>query len=212
MATNLPTDIAATYPDASPGDAQHQAHHDAIHGALNELAASTVPFTPAGNIAATDVQAAIQELDTEKATSTHAHAVPRARAGLAAYYPVATATTVTIPLDTEAYDTNGMHSTTVNPSRVTFDRAGAWLVIGQLGYRAGVSATGRRIVMVSKNGIEISRAVSFPTTTAIPTAQTTVVTDAVAGDYVELLTYQDSGSTIDLQYDYVYLAVSYLGP
>ena len=35
MATNLPIDIEATYPDASPGDATHQAHHDEIHAYTN---------------------------------------------------------------------------------------------------------------------------------------------------------------------------------
>ena len=36
--------------------------------------ATTVPNTPAGNIAATTVQAAINELDTEKAAVSHTHA------------------------------------------------------------------------------------------------------------------------------------------
>lgn len=36
--------------------------------------ASGVPFTPAGSIAATDTQAAIEELDSEKAALSHAHA------------------------------------------------------------------------------------------------------------------------------------------
>lgn len=35
--------------------------------------AADVRFTPAGNIAATDVQAALQELDTEKAAASHTH-------------------------------------------------------------------------------------------------------------------------------------------
>lgn len=38
-----------------------------LGGTLISLAASSVTFTPAGNIAATDVQAALQELDAEKA-------------------------------------------------------------------------------------------------------------------------------------------------
>lgn len=37
-------------------------------------AASAISNTPAGNIAATDVQAALNELDTEKASSSHTHA------------------------------------------------------------------------------------------------------------------------------------------
>jgi hypothetical protein len=36
--------------------------------------AASVTFTPAGNLAATDVQAALEELDSEKAASSHAHA------------------------------------------------------------------------------------------------------------------------------------------
>lgn len=44
-------------------------------GATADQVASEVPFTPAGNIAATDVQAALQELDTEKAPVSHTHAI-----------------------------------------------------------------------------------------------------------------------------------------
>lgn len=40
--------------------------------------AADVPFTPAGDLAATDVQAALVELDTEKATSGHTHSAPAA--------------------------------------------------------------------------------------------------------------------------------------
>lgn len=35
MATNLPTDIDATYPDRDPGDKYHQQVHDAIHAYTN---------------------------------------------------------------------------------------------------------------------------------------------------------------------------------
>jgi hypothetical protein len=42
-------------------------------GATGDQTASTVPFTPAGDIAANNVQAAIQELDTEKASAGHSH-------------------------------------------------------------------------------------------------------------------------------------------
>lgn len=46
--------------------------------------AEDVVFTPAGNIAATDVQAAIEELDTEKSGTGHAHAGTYDPAGTAA--------------------------------------------------------------------------------------------------------------------------------
>ena len=41
-------------------------------GGTDDQTAAEVPFTPAGNIAATDVQDAIEELDSEKLSATHA--------------------------------------------------------------------------------------------------------------------------------------------
>lgn len=41
--------------------------------ATTATTAASVAFTPAGNIAATNVQAALQELDTEKAATSHVH-------------------------------------------------------------------------------------------------------------------------------------------
>ena len=40
-----------------------------IDEVVTGLAAANITFTPAGDIAATDVQAALEELDTEKATA-----------------------------------------------------------------------------------------------------------------------------------------------
>lgn len=42
-------------------------------GGADDQTAAEVSFTPAGNVGATDVQAAIQELDSEKAAVSHAH-------------------------------------------------------------------------------------------------------------------------------------------
>jgi hypothetical protein len=44
-----------------------------IQGPAGSSAANAVPFAPSGNIAATDVQAAINELDSEKAPTNHTH-------------------------------------------------------------------------------------------------------------------------------------------
>jgi hypothetical protein len=47
----------------------------AVVAQTNDYAASQIANTPAGNIVATNVQAAINELDTEKAAASHAHAI-----------------------------------------------------------------------------------------------------------------------------------------
>lgn len=60
MATNLPTDIEATYPDASPGDAAHQAHHDAVHAYTNGHDAAADPH---GDRAYADATFAVESTD-----------------------------------------------------------------------------------------------------------------------------------------------------
>jgi hypothetical protein len=47
-----------------------------ISGAGTVVTAGEVDFTPVGNIAATDVQAALAELDTEKSDTAHTHTIP----------------------------------------------------------------------------------------------------------------------------------------
>ena len=43
--------------------------------AFTDQTAAGVPFTPTGDIGATDVQGALAELDTEKSPTTHQHAI-----------------------------------------------------------------------------------------------------------------------------------------
>jgi hypothetical protein len=62
-----PTDLARR--DEVAGVA-HQNDTDNPH----EVIASQVTVTPVGSVAATDAQAAIEELDTEKSSTSHAHA------------------------------------------------------------------------------------------------------------------------------------------
>lgn len=62
------TITAKTLTDVEDAIANHLADTSDAHDA------SAVSFTPAGNVAATDVQAAIAELDSEKAAVSHVHA------------------------------------------------------------------------------------------------------------------------------------------
>lgn len=148
---------------------------------------------------------------------THKHygqleaiAAPRARASITGTPPsISNGTITTVSLNAEDYDTNGLHSTTTNPSRITLDRAGAWLVVGSLGFLG--NAAGRRIGIILKNGAEVARNLTFPTTAAISLVTTTAVVSANAADYVELQAYQDSGTALSLVPEYVQLTAIYLG-
>lgn len=73
----------------------------AFRSAAGAGAASEVDVTPAGGIAATDVQAALEELDTEKAAASHTHAqsdVTNLTSDLAAKAPLASPTFTGAPV------------------------------------------------------------------------------------------------------------------
>lgn len=58
--------------DVSDTAQDHETRIDTLELVGDDQTAAQVPFTPAGNLAATDVQAALVELDTEKATTAQA--------------------------------------------------------------------------------------------------------------------------------------------
>lgn len=94
-------------------------------------------------------------------------------------------------------DTDNMHSPTVNPSRITFNTAGWYLVTANLGWQA--NATGHRASYLrwTRGGVPTYHNAA---TVLQATSQAGEVTQyqlamgfqAQAGDYVELIAYQHS--------------------
>lgn len=114
-------------------------------------------------------------------------------------------TTANTPLifDTNVQNVGGIHSTTVNNSRFTAPVVGWYIALGQVSYGAGqaVGSTLRQIA-IAVNGsfvtpVPINNSPPNPSNTIIPSWQVVATLQLNAGDYVEFLVYQDSGSTID---------------
>jgi hypothetical protein len=113
------------------------------------------------------------------------------------------ATYTAILFDSEDHDTFGMHSTSVNTSRLTIPAGGdgIYLVGGAVFYDG--NATGVRVARLRKNGTtDIGSATLVAAvlsgTGAGPIVQATCLASLVAGDYVELLGYQDSGGALNV--------------
>ncbi len=100
-----------------------------------------------------------------------------------------------ITFDTEQYDTDTMHSTSVNTGRITATTTGLYMVFGQVCMAS--NATGTRTLSVVKNGA---------TTVANSRLQSVIATNAyidvecevqmTGGDYVELNMLQTSGGAL----------------
>jgi hypothetical protein len=102
-----------------------------------------------------------------------------------------------LTLNSERWDTAGIHSTSVNAGRLTVPSDGKYVIDYTLFFAS--NATGYRYIYVRLNG---TTALNFDTRNAV-TGQVTalagsVVYDFVAGDYVELVVLQNSGGSLNV--------------
>lgn len=110
---------------------------------------------------------------------------------------ISNATWTALTFDSEVYDTDGMHSTSTNTSRLTCVTAGKYLVHAAVTFAA--NATGSRWAAIKKNG-------SFYANESRPNAGSgsTVVfhidllVDLAVNNYVELFVLQTSGGNLDV--------------
>ena len=101
---------------------------------------------------------------------------------------------------TDGWDTDTMHSTSSNPSRITFNTAGKYFIQGHVQIAGNTS--GRRHLAIRLNGGNrnvVSQ--SSPSLADQWAHQVSVTLDVSVNDYVELMFLQTSGSTLAIQYN-----------
>lgn len=112
---------------------------------------------------------------------------------------------VLVPFDSEGWDTDAMHSTTTNSSRITINTSGQYLV--SFYGRFPSNATGYRQLNFRKNSFGVtdvgSTSMSTVTVAAVNGDATfvtrTLEMTCVAGDHFELFAQQNSGATLAMQ-------------
>src|SRR3990167_4503994 len=102
-----------------------------------------------------------------------------------------------LTFDSERFDTDGIHSTSSNTSRLTCVTAGKYIITGNVMWAS--NTVGRRQLKIVLNG---ATTVAFMDETAHQTfehAETiTTIYDFAVGDYVELHAYQDSTGALNV--------------
>lgn len=126
------------------------------------------------------------------------YAAKAARVYNSAAQSLANNTLTAITWDTESLDTDAIHSTASNTSRLVVPAglAGIWAISGQLEFAA--NATGVREIDVRKNGSTViafaKRDADASVATVVPV---TLIVQLAAADYVELLGWQNSGAALN---------------
>jgi len=118
------------------------------------------------------------------------------------------ATFVSVDFDTEAFDTDAIHSTTSNTSRFTVPsgKGGKWMFLFFIAWQAGTYT--EIVSRWYKNGVQQGdRTVGRQGGAAGNISP--VIFNLSAADYIEVFTYQDSGGNKNTESPFMYVA--YLG-
>ena len=111
---------------------------------------------------------------------------------------ISDSTVTPVDFDTEDFDTDAMHDTVTNNSRITVNTAGVYAVGAHM--RWATNATGNRRVQIRLNGganllvIDIRAAVSGTNTDQ----GVTTIYDFAEDDYIEVEVAQDSGGPLNI--------------
>jgi hypothetical protein len=120
----------------------------------------------------------------------------RCRARKSTTTAVTTGSVIAIPLDTEAWDTDSMHSTVTNTSRITINTAGIYNIVGAFGTVGAV--TGALIVIIRLNGTTSIAAQTVAGNGTFSYGNCAEVWDFSAGDYIELCYFASNACTLDI--------------
>ena len=126
---------------------------------------------------------------------------------------ISTATFTAITFDAaDLFDTDGFHSPTTNPSRMTIPagKGGKYAFTSRI-YFDTASSTGRRIFALYKNGAVVEDAqVEYAVVSRIIGLNTGII-NLAAGDYIEAYAFQGSGGNLDVYKPYCSFSIQYLG-
>jgi len=115
--------------------------------------------------------------------------------------------------EAELFDTNGFHDNSTNNTRITIPSgyAGKYLITGVIQW--GSNSSGNRVNDIKLNGTTFL-GYSYMDAGGYQSCAVTMVQDLAVGDYIEMIGYQNSGSTLTIGgggRGETYFAVSYIG-
>ena len=113
---------------------------------------------------------------------------------------IANASTVALTFDTERWDTDAIHSTIANTSRLTCKTAGKYIITGNI--RWASHSTGTRLVGIRLGGAtNLAQARDQASSAAAGNHGLIVTTiyDLAVNNYVELTVYQSSGGNLNVE-------------
>jgi len=199
-----------TPPTVSTGDTITATQWNALANDLNETAPGKV--TTKGDIVAATGANALARVavgangaglvaDSTQSAGVKWQTPQYVRANRTTNQSISNVTDTAIQLnDADTFDSNSLHDTVTNNTRLTASVAGKYMVCGEVTFAASTGGT-QRYARIRKNGSSTQatcRDSQAPATGVTPTVQVTAFVSLAATDYVELMAYQDSGGALNV--------------
>lgn len=138
------------------------------------------------------------ELDAHAALPSVHHPHPSARVYHSVAQTIPHNTWNNLAFNSERWDTDGIHDTVTNNSRLTCQTAGKYLVIANVNWES--NTTGQRIVAIRYNagGTRYGQVLQQATSFYAPNQVVSTIVEMAVGDYVEVGVFQNSGGNLDV--------------
>lgn len=121
---------------------------------------------------------------------------PMVRVAKSATQSIATITATTVTFSNAAtFNTDSMHDAVINNTRLTINTPGVYSVTGGAWFATNATGT-YRITSIWKNGVEVMSS-NMKASAAEHRGFVTTLETCAAGDYFELVVYQDSGGAVN---------------
>jgi hypothetical protein len=134
-----------------------------------------------------------------KTDGTLLHASPGARVYNNATISIPNGVTTYLTFNSERFDTDTIHDTVTNNSRLTCKTAGKYIIVGHVRFFSNQTGT-MRLASIRLNGAtEIARHSQSPAIVPNVEMSVTTIYDLAVNDYVELGAYQDSGGALGVE-------------
>jgi hypothetical protein len=122
---------------------------------------------------------------------------------------IANATPTVLAWNTEDYDTDGMHSTVTNNSRITFVTAGKYIFSSSVKFATSIAASTSARIEILLNGTTVIASQSTAAVgTEAPALNIGDARDFASGDYIEVRVYHNSGGSEDIDNNVSHFVVS----
>ena len=171
-----------------------------VAASLATASASTITGTNAEGTSTSFARADHNHAFGSKSVPATALNLPGCRVYNSGNLTVANATAYAIPFNSEHFDTDGLHSTSTNTSRITISTAGVYSIGGNI--RCAANGTGGRDLYILLNGTTALAQVGFngsATTANVSQIQVHSIWKLEANDYIQLFFYQTSGGNLNIE-------------